>query len=317
MTEPGLEGLSEAERAALADELAEAELASKGEVPDPVILLTAGQPGSGKSSIGAVLASRFAGAGGVVQIDPDEIRPMLPYMDPLIEAGSLEIPEYANRDAGAIAYLLVCRMRDSRRNILLDGTLRNEDRAISLVGDMRAAGYTVEVHGMAVYPGLSHARTYLRLAGEMDDSESGFGRGVDDGFHDECATEFVETIKRLYTDRCVDRIVLYHLSTGVEPGVALDVYRSGERWCPQNGSPDRTPMDVLQEAHRPSREALEAAIATWESALEAFRDLDETEMGGKVKVHLARARRALEQERGPPEPGLEPPDRDPEQGFER
>lgn len=259
-------GLSKDEQARIAQRQANRAIDATLPVASaPTAVLTGGQPGAGKSTIVQNLVAEFGDKGGIVTIDPDKVRPLIPYMRPLIAMGVEEIPDVANSDAGAIAYQMVWHVTAARRNILIDGTLKNTDNASSLVSKLRSQGYTVELHGMAVYPGLSHARTYARREMEMANSPSGFGRKVDDAYHDDAVRGFAHTVEAFYEGHQVDRIALYD-----ELGQrAYDARLQGDTWIPQ----DPLPNDVLDQAHtQPGESVLRLTANAWTVTAAAMRE---------------------------------------------
>lgn len=259
-------GLSKSEQQELAAELVEERLAITMAVPNPTAILTGGQPGAGKSVAKEQVVARFADAGGIIDIDPDDIRPALPYMDAFRAKGGSAIPDFANTDAGDVAYLVLQGVKTEKRNVLVDGTLRNTDRATDLALDLKAIGFNVEFHGMAVYPDLSHARTYLRREKEIQQSTTGFGRAVDDAFHHAAVDGYATTVKAFYEDKQVARMVLYDRAGAVATDVKLE---AGEWAVPGLGAvpPDKNPVTVLHQAHtQPDAATLHEAAATWGEA---------------------------------------------------
>jgi 2-phosphoglycerate kinase len=92
--------LSDDDQNVLARELVSERLEVTRPVEQPTAILTAGQPGAGNSIIVERLSVSFAKAGGApIVIDPDRIRPQLPYMIDRDLSGDLHTPDAANVDA--------------------------------------------------------------------------------------------------------------------------------------------------------------------------------------------------------------------------
>ena len=255
--------LSEAEQQAHARHLMKEALQKSQAVDRPRAVLTGGQPGSGKSYIVNSVGVEFEGMGGVIKIDPDEIRPTLPYMAERIAAGNLDIPNAANIDAGTIAYQMVQIAKEHRRNIVIDGTLQNTSRALDLAGEMRKAEYHVEFHGMATYPDLSHARTYSRREEQIAQSPTGFGRGVSDEFHDQAVKGFGLTVEMFQQKAAVDSMTLHFGNEG--PPVST-------RFINGSWAPAVDMKATLDHAHQqPSPEVLKQASDTWTTASKAMK----------------------------------------------
>ena len=254
--------LRDNEREELARELTDEQLARTPRVEEPLAVLTAGQPGSGKSMIVRSMRVQF-GNERAVEINPDEVRPNIPYMLDRIERGDLDIPPAAFNDAGTIAARIMELSSAEKRNIIYDGTLSNSYYAEKSADHLKAQGYRVEVHGMAVTPDLSHASTYERREGEIIKSPTRFGRGVSDEFHDQAVKGLVETIGELQSKNKVDAIVLYDRSGNV---LGTTRFEKGE-WVP-----DQRMADTLREAHtNPDSKALQDAAQTWDNAAEFMR----------------------------------------------
>jgi len=263
---PTDEGLSESQQQLLASDIIGDALDLTTAVPHPTAVLLGGQPGAGKSAVKGQVVARFADNGGIVAVDPDEIRLALPYMDAYLAKGGSAIPDYANKDAGTVAYMVLQGVAAAQRNVLNDGTLRNTELAKNMALDLTSAGFNVEFHGMAVYPDLSHARTYLRREEEIRRSPTGFGRAVDDGFHHAAVEGYTSTVKAFYADKRVARMVLYDRAGAVATDVKLE---AGEwRVSGLDAVPaEKHPMNVLHKAHtQPDAATLYEAAVTWSEA---------------------------------------------------
>jgi hypothetical protein len=254
--------LRDDEREKLARDLTDSELERTPRVANPLAVLTAGQPGSGKSMIVTTMRVQFGDA-KAIEINPDEVRPQIPYMRERIERGDLNIPQAAFSDAGTVAARMMEMSSAANRNIIYDGTLSNSFYALKTADHLKEAGYRVEVHGMAVPPDLSHASTYDRREGEIRTSPTGFGRGVGDEFHDQAVKGLVQTIADLQAQNKVDAIVLYDRDGKI---VGSTKFEKGE-WVP-----DQRMAETLREAHNnPNQKSLQDAAQTWDRAAELMR----------------------------------------------
>lgn len=256
--------LNEAEQRAHAARLIQEQIERTQKQERPEAILTGGQPGSGKSYIVDSVSVQFQGMGGIIKIDPDEIRPTLPYMKERIEAGDLDVPNAANNDAGTIAYQMVQIAKEHRRHVVIDGTLQNTGRAVQLADEMRKAEYDVHFQGMATYPDLSHARTYKRLEEQIEESPTGFGRGVSDAFHDQAVKGYGLTVETFQKEASVKSITL-HFGDGGKPVSTRFV---DGQWIPavdMKGTLDRA-------YEKPTLASLDKAADTWTLATGKMRD---------------------------------------------
>lgn len=252
------EGLTPKEQMAHAARLMDRALGRSSASQHPHAVLTGGQPGSGKSYIVKSVGVKFQGVGGAVVIDPDEIRPTLPYMKARIESGDLEIPNVANVDAGTIAYQMIQIAKAERRNIIIDGTLQNTARAVDLADELRKADYDVEFHGMAVHPGLSHARTYKRREEQIEESPTGFGRGVSDEFHDQAVKGYGLTIETFQKKASVNSMTFHYGATNKTVTTNL----VDGNWVPAVSMKDE--LDKVQQVATP--EVAQETAETWTEA---------------------------------------------------
>lgn len=286
--------LTQAEQRRHASELMRAQLAESQAVDNPQAVLTAGQPGSGKSYIVKTVGVRFEGHGGVVRIDPDAIRPTIPYMKERIERGDLDIPDAAYADAGTIAYEMIQIAKLERRNLIIDGTLQNTGRATDLANELKVSRYGVEFQGMAIPPDLSHARTYSRRELEIKDSASGFGRGVGDEFHDQAVKGYGITVESFQKKASVDSMTL-HFGDGSKP---LTTRLVDGLWVPAVSM-----KDELDNAQRnPSPTLLKEAESTWSRAL----SLMQKRSAPAEEIAKVEAFKDASTERASKSPGVDP-----------
>lgn len=263
MADNPVKGLTPDEQKAHAERIIEPDLRFSQHVPNPRAILTGGQPGSGKSYIVAHAGIQFEDSGGVIVIDPDAIRPTLPYMKARIDAGQLDIPNEANVDAGTIAYQMVQIAKREHRNVIVDGTLQNTGRAMDLAAELRSADYRVEFHGMAVSPDLSHARTYSRREDQIANSPTGFGRGVSDEFHDQAVKGYVVTVDTFQKRSAVNSLTLY----AADGAILAETEFVGGVWRPAVSM-----KEELDQAHtQPTPATLAKTEETWTVASAAMR----------------------------------------------
>lgn len=279
------EGMTPRQQVEHAMRLMERQLTRTSPVAAPRAVLTGGQPGSGKSYIVRSVGVQFEGVGGAVVVDPDEIRPTLPYMKERIERGDLDIPGVANVDAGTIAYQMIQIAKREKRNVIVDGTLQNTGRAVDLADELRKAEYGVDFHGMAVYPGLSHARTYKRREEQIEESPTGFGRGVGDEFHDQAVKGYGLTVETFQKKASVNSMTFHYGDGARTVGTRFE----NGRWIPAIDM--RKELEHVQE--RPAPEVVSETVATWDTASSKMqaRGVDATEVARVVGMRDREASR--------------------------
>ncbi|WP_260434743.1 zeta toxin family protein [Burkholderia stagnalis] len=173
----------------------------------PVAILLGGQPGSGKAGLAGVAQRELRDRGGAVVIDADQMREFNPAYRALARADPERAADQTQALAGRWASRLTKRAEDERRNLIVDGTMRNPDNIAALAQRLQRAGYTVEARVMAVPPDPSFDRARLRY--EQLAAEGQVGRVVNREQHDAAYRGLPATVARLERDGLADRIRIY------------------------------------------------------------------------------------------------------------
>lgn len=140
----------------------------------PKAILLAGQPGAGKGRLKDI--SRAELGGNVVVVDPDELRDAYPDVERLYERHPYTWAGHTHEDASHWAKELRAGAVEGRRNLILDTTLGNGDSAITLIKDLQARGYEVEIRGVVAHRLESELGVDARFSNSLDNY--GFGRYV-------------------------------------------------------------------------------------------------------------------------------------------
>lgn len=140
----------------------------------PKAILLAGQPGAGKGTLKDI--SRAELGGNVVVVDPDELRDAYPDVERLYERHPYTWAGHTHEDASHWAKELRAGAVEGRRNLILDTTLGNGDSAITLIKDLQANGYEVEIRGVVAHRLESELGVDARFSNSLDNY--GFGRYV-------------------------------------------------------------------------------------------------------------------------------------------
>lgn len=180
-------------------------------VEEPVGIYTAGAPGSGKSqNIADGQRERFAAQGGIAEIDPDVIREVFPSAEEEMAAGGTTFSAAAYKASAIVSYELCIELAGDGRNILRDGTLANAEYTVPEIKRLREEySYSVEIHCAVPPPGLSWARVAARREKDAQHSETDFGRGVDQSYHDMAVLGLRTTAQQIFNEGLADRYVLY------------------------------------------------------------------------------------------------------------
>lgn len=145
----------------------------------PHAIITAGQPGAGKSSL-VEMADAELGRNTVV-VDPDDLRRLHPDFRRLHQTYPYTWSSLTNHDAGGWASKLRDAAVEGRRNLIIDTTLGDADAAIRNIARLKSRGYELEVRVVAAHRLESELGIEQRFTDSM--REKGYGRYVPPDFH--------------------------------------------------------------------------------------------------------------------------------------
>jgi len=142
------------------------------EVPKAIIL--AGQPGSGKGALARQVRTELNN--DVITVDPDELREEHRHINALRQQHPYTWAGHTHSDASEWAKQLRSIAIDGRKNLLIDTTLGNGESAVSLIKNLQANGYEVEIRGVVAHRLESELGVDGRFTTSLD--SEGFGRYV-------------------------------------------------------------------------------------------------------------------------------------------
>ncbi|MFJ9460917.1 zeta toxin family protein [Kitasatospora sp. NPDC101447] len=179
-----------------------------GAVPQerPVVLLVAGPPGSGKSTLGDLLMAVLDLRGGAVRIGADLYKsahrdyPVLLGED--VRSAGAGVREDTRRWQAAVE----SHVRERRLDALVETALADTDIARRQMLAYRAAGYRVEVVALACAPAWSQLGVLTRYTQQA--LEAGAGRYVSWENHDACAAALVATLRVVEEEMVADRVTV-------------------------------------------------------------------------------------------------------------
>ncbi len=153
------------------------------ESSQPKVIILAGQPGAGKGNLTAAAQSELASKGGAVTIDPDELRRFHTNVETFREKSPYTWADDTQLDASAWAKSLRDEAINGRKNVILDTTLGEQQKAIELVEMFQKKGYAVEIRAMAVPQSESELGVDKRFTDGL--VREGFGRYVPEKLRDD------------------------------------------------------------------------------------------------------------------------------------
>lgn len=176
----------------------------------PRAILLGGQPGSGKSEIALMAAQELNARGGAVVIDADQLREKNPAYKKLSITDPKNAADLTHKEAAEWARRLTTAMVQGRRNLVIDGTMRDPKGILTLAAKLREHGYTVEARVIAVNPEVSINRARLRFEEQV--AIRGVGRFVNQAQHDVAYKGLADSVSALESARAVDAIRVYNAS---------------------------------------------------------------------------------------------------------
>ncbi|RXV64150.1 toxin [Burkholderia stabilis] len=176
------------------------------EQAEPRAVLFGGQPGTGKTALARQAMTELSGRGGAVLIDADRMRENLPQYSQLLRQDPQHAADLTHADAGRWAGRLTTAASEARRDLVIDGTMRNPESLRNLARRLSERGYKLEVRGVAMPAEVSLTRAQMRTEREI--ATTGAGRVVNPEQHDQAYAGMVETVALLEREKAVDRILI-------------------------------------------------------------------------------------------------------------
>lgn len=175
----------------------------------PKAIIVAGAPGSGKGGLTALARRDLAATlGGHVEIDVDELRWYHPRYEPLQRANDRTAATQTHADVTEWGDALRRRCIAQKRNLVIDGTLKDPAKTLRMCAELREAGYETEVRVIGLPKQLSVQGIYRRYEGARARGRP--GRWVPENVHDAAHLGVPESVQALHERGAVDKITVYH-----------------------------------------------------------------------------------------------------------
>lgn len=171
----------------------------------PVAIILGGQPGAGKAALASAALDELAS--NAVKIDADELRKNHPGYIALMRENDRTAADRTHGDAGVWAVKLTSAAIAARRNLVVDGTMRDPDNLAKLCCKLRDAGYKIDARVMAVNALVSRLSIHERY--ERQVQANGFGRWSNRDKHDAAFAGVPLTVEKLEAEQLVDRMTVY------------------------------------------------------------------------------------------------------------
>ena len=175
------------------------------EVQSPIVMIIAGQPGAGKSSVESYLKNELNK--NVITIDPDAMRRFHPDQERLQKENDKTAANYTHEDASRWAEMLRDIAIENKRNIIIDGTLKSPDKAEALCKMLKEKGYKIEIHAIAV----NELQSKLGVVARYEDGKNidGYGRWVPESVHDSAYNGVLKSLEVIEEKKLADVICVH------------------------------------------------------------------------------------------------------------
>ncbi|MQS17499.1 Zeta toxin family protein [Streptomyces kaniharaensis] len=179
---------------------------TRGAVPqeEPVVLLVAGPPGGGKSTLGDLLLPVLGLRGGAVRVGADLYKAAHRHYEALLAKDVRTAGVRVRPDTRRWQAAMEEHVRAQRLDALVETALANADEARTQAMAYRAAGHRIEVVAVACALAWSQLGVLERYLGDGE----GAGRYVSWANHDECARQLARTLDVLESEHLVDRVTV-------------------------------------------------------------------------------------------------------------
>ena len=207
----------------------------------PVAVFVAGQPGSGKSGMSALVKAALDQRGGAVLVSSDLYKRMHPQYSELLAEDDRTAGRRVRSTVRRWQAEIEAHVRRGRFDTVVETALADPDEFRAAAGAYRRAGYRIEVAVLATPEPWSQLSVLDRYLSQAE--ASGAGRYVGWDNHDDCARGLLDTLAVLEAERLADLVTVFARDGSVRH---RDELRDG-RWRHPPGAVDA----VARERSRP------------------------------------------------------------------
>lgn len=200
--------LSEADHQAIFDQDIKPDLFAGAKPSNqPVAVIFGGQPGAGKSAAVDAAMRDLERHGGAVQIIGDDLRGYHPQYARLMEGDDKTAAFYTDRDTGKWVEKSIAEAKAQQVNIVIEGTMRDDNKVAETMQSLRAAGYQIDARALAVNERLSQQGIMQRYEEQKADRDT--GRMTTPEAHKAAFDGMPGTLERIEIDKLADRVTVY------------------------------------------------------------------------------------------------------------
>ena len=188
-------------------EIAPELFAGAAPVARPVAVIFGGQPGAGKSALVDAAVQEFTRRGGCVPIVGDELRAYHPRYWTLLRVDDKTAALSTDHDTGQWVEKAIAHAQTRRFNIVVEGTMRDQEKVAATMTGLRAAGYEIDARALAVNERLSWQGVLQRY--ENQKLDRGTGRMTTERAHRAGYEGLPVSLERIEREGLADRLTLY------------------------------------------------------------------------------------------------------------
>lgn len=181
-------------------------LAGSTPVEKPRIVITGGQPGSGKSRLIELSKEEFPD-GNVVVINGDELRYYHPQAQNILELDDKRFAERTDPDSRNWTRELFDKAIEDKRNIIFESTMRETGPLSKTMMRLKEGGYEISARVVACHERTSATGIFMRY--ETQKAEKGYGRFSEMTSHDAGYEGMPRTLDHIEQNKLVDKIEVY------------------------------------------------------------------------------------------------------------
>lgn len=199
--------LSKEEHELIYQQILKSEFGSSTSNENPSIVILGGQPGCGKSGIIQLSKNDFSD-GNVVIINGDDFRGLHPKSLEIFKSHEQRYAELTDPDVREWTSRLFQEAIASKRNIIFEGTMRNDGPICKTIQQLMQEGYKVHIRVMAVSEKESILGIHQRF--EVQKAHEGFGRMTPIESHNAAYTGMLHTISRIENEKLFHSLQVYN-----------------------------------------------------------------------------------------------------------
>lgn len=250
-------------------------LAHSRPVSHPRVVITGGQPGSGKSRLLEQSKNDFPD-GNVVVINGDDLRSYHPKAEEIFRLDDRRFAERTDPDSRLWTKRLFDQAIETRRNIIFESTMRDPGPISETMKRLKSEGYHLTAKVVATHERVSTTGVFRRY--EEQKAAKGFGRFSDLSSHDAGYQGMPKTVRFIEEHGLVDKLEVYNRAGDL----LYDNEFKGDRW-------DKAPGAVQVIEQERQREPSDNERAEFQSDWRRIYDLMEQRKAPFKDLELTRS----------------------------